>query len=223
MSSGDTNEKLLSQAELDLLQSLFTAEPSPGQGPTDRVLLHLDPSTSQMLPEYLTLLGEMTLKASRAGHDLAFPFQVLNEPEKGVLAMELRYPTITERHPGHNRSLRVHPRQGERLQVVDPSGRMTTPKVDDLSLSGVSVLDHPSSTIQVGEVFSPLLVQLPHDVIQVEGRVVRRGMSQDASGQPMVRLAISLSGSEACQTKLSAYVFNRYREVVQRWGQDPFA
>lgn len=216
---------LLTPEEMGYLQSLFQGDES-GPGPTvkGRARLHLDPAAAPELALYLMGLGPLQLTAERGSLHLSFPAQVVEDPATASLAVELSWPGIVERHPARDRSLRVRPLPADGVSVADPSGRLTAPTVEDLSVSGISMVDSPSSPITVGTRLPGLLLRIPGQVLTVDGVVVRDEASASAGGAaPAHRLlALALDGADEARLALQAYVFRRFREEEQPAEVDPF-
>ncbi|HET8700685.1 MAG TPA: PilZ domain-containing protein [Nitrococcus sp.] len=201
----------LTTEELDYLRELFAADRSCGATSVSPHQLLLDPcgSDAELLLQ-LIKADRLRLTAERAHY--VFDFNLCIEyPADSPVAVRFSYPTIIERY-GTERATRVRPHQDD-IQVADKKGLLQAPQVRDISVSGLSLTDLPSTLTRPGRHQIQLQLQLAKsDPLELEAQVVR--VNRDYTDTKHRTLGIRFEHIDAAaQAILNRYVFLHHPAV----------
>ncbi len=203
----------LTAEELGYLRELF-ASSKPRQAPAIRSCAFvLDPYSGDT--ELLALLSNterLQLKLEQGNYVFDFKLYVEHPTAGSPVALRFSYPTIIERY-GTERAVRVHPYQGD-IRVIDSRGLLQAPQVRDLSVTGLSLTDLPSSFTHPGRHPIHLQVRLSNaEHFELKGEVVR--INQDHTDTKRRTLAIRFDEDITAETQtiLNRYVFYQHTQA----------
>ncbi|MCO6439674.1 MAG: PilZ domain-containing protein [Nitrococcus mobilis] len=190
---------------LDYLRELFAAnEPREARVIRSRALV-LDP--------YGGDAECLQLKLEQGNYVFDFKLYVEHPTAGAPVALRFNYPTIIERY-GTERAVRVHPyhHQGDRW-VIDSQGLLQTPRVRDLSATGLSLTDLPSTLTRPGRHPIYLRAQLSNaERFVLKGQVVR--INRDPTDARRRTLAIRFEDITAeSQAIINRYVFRQHTQA----------
>jgi len=206
----------LTQDEQDFLRDLFAESGIGGELITESRALNIDASGADPdLLRQLLVADSLHLFARKGPFLLKFSLYIDESgSESGrPLALRFGYPTILESQ-GTERCVRVRP-AGDEIVVIDPSGILRRPIVEDISSSGLALSDE-SSEIDLAGTARPidLVLLLPDgNPVSVRGQVVR--VKQESPGQGRHLVAVQFEDTdEETLVALKRYVFRRHRALV---------
>ncbi|WP_040662231.1 PilZ domain-containing protein [Nitrococcus mobilis] len=202
----------LTAEEVGYLRELFAANELREVPLLRSRTLALDPYGGDT--ELLQLLSDakhLQLKLEQGNYIFDFKLYVERPTAGPPVALRFGYPTIIERD-GTARAVRVHPYQGD-IRVIDSRGLLQAPQVRDLSATGLSLTDLPSTLTRPGRHSIHLRVQFSNaERFEVKGQVVR--INRDHADTNRRTLAIRFENIAAeTQTILNRYVFRQHTQA----------
>lgn len=199
----------LTAEELDYLRELFAANQPRHAVPIHPRQLLLDPSgaDAELLVQLINA-DRLHLTVEQGNYVFGFELSVERPPAGFPVAVRFSYPTITERC-GTERAARVHPDQGE-ISVIDDQGLLQAPQVRDISATGLSLTDLPSTLTRPGRHQIQLHLQLAEaERLELKGRVVR--VNRDQIDDKRRTIGIHFENTDSTtQAILNRYVFRHH-------------
>ena len=203
----------LTPEELDYLQELIfvadEAQEATAERPRQLLLSPYGGDTELLLQ--LLKADRLQLKLERGTYLFVFELYAERPTAESAVALRFSYPTIIECY-GTERAARVQPDQGD-IRVVDSQGLLQAPQVRDISATGLSLTDLPSTLTRTEHHLINLRVQLTDaERLELKGRVVR--VNQDKANTKRRTLGIRFENIDAdTQAILNRYVFRHHAET----------
>ena len=199
----------LTAEELDYLRELFAADRSreAPSAPPRQLLLDPAGADAELLLQLINA-DRLQLTAEQGNYLFDFELYVEQRPAGLPAAVRFSYPTIIERY-GTERAARVHPYQGD-IRVADSQGLLQTPRVRDISVTGLALTDLPSILTRPGRHPIQLYLELTEaEQLELQGRVVR--VNRDQANGKRRTLGIRFENIDpAARAILNRYIFHHH-------------
>ena len=193
------NNNILSDDELEMLQSLFNSKKYSSIEAVHGLILH-----DLKLLSLLHKASNLSLEATIKHHHIRFAVDIINDEEQGFVTPRLSVPEIYEEKIPDQRLWRLdHP---ENLILLNKDGEPLSFDIKNISSNGL-LIQESKKTLELGAPFIGILSG-SHVQIDLKGVVVRNKIKKNRWQEWAVRLTLP---PDACST-LQKYIFQQHQK-----------